>query len=178
MRPWIVLACWMAAPASHANAADGVLGVYLLVGRAHVQVSPFSAGDHPVDMRVTVERAPSPGGVSLRLESRGHVCVLGASRSGSGVLELRTPASCIVEVSEPDARGRVNAQLRSGHGTLRGGRLTLVLRFDVGGDIAARVARTTFTLLQAEFTVPEGWTPALPVSGTITGTGSGARERS
>ena len=178
MRPWIVLACWMAAPASHASAADDLLGVYLLTGKAHVQVSPFPVRDHPGDMRVTVERATTPGRVSLRLDSRGHICVLGASRSRSGVLELSTPSSCIVEVREPDARGRVTAQLRSGRGTLRGGRLTLDLRFDVGGNIATRVARTTFTLLQAEFTVPEGWTPALPVSGTITSIGSGARQAS
>jgi hypothetical protein len=178
MRRWIVLACWVAATASQASAADDVHGVYLLVGKAHVQVSPFPVRDHPWDMRVTVERAPAPGRVSLRLESRGHACVLGATRSGSGVLTLSTPASCIVEVREPDARGRVNAQLRSGIGTLRGGRLTLELRFDVGGNIATRVARTTFTLLQAEFTVPEGWTPALPITGTITSTGSGARQGS
>jgi hypothetical protein len=178
MRPWIVLACWMAAPASDARAADGVLGVYLLVGKAHVQVSPFPASDHPGDLRVTVERTPTPGRVSLRLESRGHACVLGASRSGSGVLELSTPASCLVEVREPDARGRVNALLRSGHGTLRDGRLTLDLRFDVSGNIATRVARTTFTMFQAEFTVPEGWTPTVPVRGTVTSGGSGARQGS
>ena len=69
------------------------------------------------------------------------------------------------------------AQLRSGSGSLRDGRLTLDLRFDVSGRISTRVARRTVTLFQTEFTVPEGWTPAVPVQGTVTSHGSGARER-
>jgi hypothetical protein len=152
--------------------------VFVLTGSARVQVSPFPAGDHPAEMRVTLDQARKPGHVSVRLESRGYTCVLDASRSGSGVLDFSTPATCPVDVSRPDARGRIDAQLRSGRGTIHGDRLTLDLRFDVSGRIATRVERTTFNVFGAEVVVPEGWTPAAPVRGTVTSSGSGLRQRS
>jgi hypothetical protein len=151
--------------------------VFVLTGSARVQVAPFPAEDHPGEMRVTVDQARTAGHVSVRLETRGHSCVLDASRSGAGVLEFTTPATCPVEVSGPDARGRIDARLRSGRGTVRGDRLTLDLRFDVDGRIATRIARTTFHVLGAEVVVPEGWTPAAPVRGTVTSSGSGMRQR-
>ena len=152
--------------------------VFVLTGMARVQVAPFPAGDHPGDMRVTLEQTRTPGHVSVRIESRGYACVLDASRSGTGILEFSTPATCPVEVRHPDARGHIDAHLRSGHGTVKDGRLTLALRFDVSGRIATRFSRTTFTVLGAEVVVPEGWTPAAPVRGTVTSSGSGPRERS
>jgi hypothetical protein len=152
--------------------------VFVLTGNAHVQVAPFPAGDHPGEMRVTLTGARTPGHVSVRLESRGYSCVLDASRSGSGALEFSTPATCPVEVSRPDARGRIDAQLRSGRGTVRDGRLTLELQFDVSGRIATRIARTSFMVLGTEVVVPGGWTPAAPIRGTVTSSGSGTRQKS
>ena len=152
--------------------------VFVLSGMARVQVAPFPAGDHPGDMRVTLEQARAPGHVSVRIESRGYTCVLDASRSGRGVLEFSTPALCPVEVRGPDARGHLDAHLRSGRGTVKDGRLTLDLRFDVNGRIATRIPRTTFSVLGTEFVVPEGWSPAAPVRGTVTSSGSGTRQKS
>jgi hypothetical protein len=152
--------------------------VFVLTGSARVQVAPFPAGDHPGDMRVTLEQARAPGHVSVRIESRGYTCVLDASRSGSGILEFSTPALCPVEVRRPDARGYLDAHLRSGRGTVEDDRLTLDLRFDVNGRIATRISRTTFHVLGNEFVVPEGWSPAAPVRGTVTSSGSGARQKS
>jgi hypothetical protein len=153
--------------------ADGALGVYLVPTRATVALSPFPAAEQSSDVRVTLGRAATPGHVSVRLESRGHACDLDAVRSRNGDLEFPTPASCPVDIRHPDARGQVEARLRSGRGSLRDGRLTLELRFDVSGRISTRVARRTVTLFQSEFTVPEGWTPAVPVRGTVTSRGSG-----
>jgi hypothetical protein len=152
--------------------------VFVLTANARVQVAPFPAGDHPSEVRVTLNQVRTPGHVSVRLESRGYSCVLDASRSRSGVLEFSTPATCPVEISHPEARGRIDAQLRSGRGTVLGDRLTLDLRFDVNGRIATRIARTTFNLLGTEVVVPEGWTPAAPVRGTVTSSGSGTRQKS
>jgi hypothetical protein len=152
--------------------------IFVLTGSAHVQVAPFPPGDHPGEMRVIVDQARTPGHVSVRLESGGYSCVLDASRSGSGTLEFTTPATCPVDVARPDARGRIDARLRSGRGTVRDGRLTLDLQFDVNGRIATRIPRTSFTLLGTEFVVPEGWTPAAPVRGTVTSSGSGTRQKS
>jgi hypothetical protein len=80
-----------------------------------------------------------------------------------------------VEVRNPDARGHIDAPLRSGRGTVRGDRLSVELQFDVSGRIATRYSRTTFTVLGTEVVVPEGWTPAAPVRGTVTSSGSGTR---
>jgi hypothetical protein len=152
--------------------------VFVLTGNAHVQVAPFPAGDHPGEMRVTLTGARTPGHVSVRLESRGYSCVLDASRSGSGILEFSTPAICPVEVRRPDARGHLDAHLRSGRGTVKAGRMTLDLQFDVNGRIATRISRTTFHALGTDFVVPEGWSPAAPVRGTVTSSGSGMRQES
>jgi hypothetical protein len=116
--------------------------------------------------------------VSVRIESRGYACVLDATRSGSGVLEFSTPAACPVDVRHPDARGHVDANLRAGRGTVRDGRLSLDLKFDVSGRIATRFSRTTFSVLGTEVVVPEGWTPAAPIRGTVTSSASGTRQRS
>jgi hypothetical protein len=155
---------------------DGALGGYLLNATSQVRVSPFPASEQPGEVRVTLERARTPGHVSVRLESRGYTCVLDAARSRSGDLEFSKPASCPVEVRRTDARGRIDAQLQSGHGKVRDGWLTLDLRFDVSGKISTRVSGRTFTLFQTEFSVPEGWTPAVPIRGTVTSGGSGPRQ--
>ena len=175
---WILLAAGAPPPALGASKADGALGAYELTTTALVRITPFPASEQPGEVRVTLERGFTPGHVSVRLESRGYACVLDASRSRGGDLVFSLPASCPVNVRQPEARGRVDARLQSGRGTVRDGWLTLELRFDVAGSISTRVARRTYTLFQAEFTVPEGWTPAVPVRGTVTTAGSGARQRS
>jgi hypothetical protein len=152
--------------------------IFLLSGSARVDVSPFPSGDHPGEMRVTLTPGARPGHVSLRLESDGYACILDAERSADGVLDLSVPATCSVDVSRKDARGHVDATLRSGRGTLRGDHLTLELRFDVTGRIATRIARTRLNVLGAEIVVPEGWTPAAPVRGTVASRGSGSRKGS
>ena len=169
------LAFGLAAPALPGVAADGSLGVYSMKGSAHLRVSPLPEGDHPVELKATVERGRTPALVTVRLESQGHACVLDASRSGNGALEFSTPAGCPIDLRDPDARGLVTAQLRSGRGTLQGGRLTLDLRFEVDGQVATRVPRTSFTLFDAAITVPEHWTPPVPVKGTLGGRVSGVR---
>ncbi|MBS1109126.1 MAG: hypothetical protein H6Q88_1118 [Anaeromyxobacteraceae bacterium] len=172
----LLLAIGFAPPALGVSTVDGGLGGYLLNATSQVRVSPFPASEQAGDVRVTLERARTPGHVSVRLESRGYSCVLDAARSRSGDLAFSTPASCPVDVRRPDARGRIDAQLRSGHGKVRDGWLTLDLRFDVSGTISTRVSGRTFTLFQSKFTVPEGWTPAVPIRGTVTSGGSGARQ--
>ena len=157
---------------------DGALGAYVLNGTAKVRVTPFPAREQPGEVRVTLEPGRTPGHVSVRLESRGYSCVLDAARSRSGDLVFSLPATCPVDVRETEARGRIDAHLQSGQGRVRDGWLTLDLRFDVSGKISTRVARRTVTVFQAEFTVPGGWTPSVPVRGSVTSGGRGARLRS
>jgi hypothetical protein len=159
-----------------ASTDDAMLGTYLVRGRADVQVSPFPASDQPGDMKVTLGRSRTPGRVTVGIESRGYACALEASRSSSGALELVTPATCSLDIRDPDARGHVDARLRSGRGSVRDGRLSLDLRFDVDGRVSTRVPRTRFSVFDTEFTVPESWTPSVPLRGTVSSKGSGARK--
>ncbi len=153
-----------------------VAAVFVLSGSARVDVAPFPAVDQPGEMRVTLTPGARSGHVSLRLESNGYSCVLDAARSRDGNLDLTVPATCSADVSHRDARGHLDATLRSGRGTLHGDHLTLELRFDVSGRIATRVARTKLQVLGTEIVVPEGWTPAAPVRGTVSSRGSGSRQ--
>jgi hypothetical protein len=145
-------------------------------GSAHVQVSPFPTHDQPGDMRVTIERAGARGQLSVRLTSRGHTCLFGATRAPGGAFDL-APASCRIDVKDPDARGTVEAQLRSGHGALQGDRLTLELEFDVSGRVATRVPRALLEMLGPGVAGPEGFSPPVPVSGTVSSRASGGRLR-
>jgi len=171
----LVVAAWVIVSALAADAQDAGFGTYRLVGHARVQVSPFPMQDQPGDVKATVEPTGEAGRVSVRLESQGYTCVLTASRTKGSALEFSTPAHCAVDVREPDARGRVDARLRSGHGSLRDGRLALELVFDVSGNVATRMARPRLNLFGADVVVPEGWTPAVPVSGTVSSSASGQR---
>jgi hypothetical protein len=157
---------------------DAVYGTYLVRGRADVQVSPFPSSDQPGDMTVTLGRSRTAGRVSVGIAARGYTCALEASRSSAGALELLTPATCSLDIRDPDARGHVDARLRSGRATVRDGKLSLDLRFDVDGKVSSRVARTRFTVFDTEFTVPEAWTPSVPLRGTVTSKGSGSRRES
>jgi hypothetical protein len=159
-----------------ASKDDAIFGTYQVRGRADVQVSPLPASNQPGDMTVTLGRSRTPGRVSVGIEARGYTCALEASRSSSGAIDLLTPATCALEIRDPDARGHVDARLRSGRGTLRDGRLSLELRFDVDGKVSTRVARTRFSLFDVEYEVPEGWTPSVPVRGSVTSRGSGPRK--
>ena len=159
-----------------AGREDAMYGTYLVRGRADVQVSPFPSSNQPGDMTVTLGRSRTPGRVSVKIEARGYSCALEAGRSSSGALDLVTPATCSLVIRDPDARGHVDARLRSGRVTVRDGTLSLDLRFDVDGKVSTRVARTRFTLFDTEFTVPESWTPSVPLRGSVSSKGSGARK--
>lgn len=173
---WLVLSYCATLPAFHAQAED-VRGAYLLHGDAHVQVAPFSTGDYSGAVKATIERVGGPKRISVRLESHGYACVLRASCAASGSIVFSTPARCAVEISQPDARGSIEARLRSGRGTLMNGELALDLKFEISGNIAVRVPESTFRLLDAEITVPESWTPAMEVRGGVAARGRGTRQR-
>jgi|OpeIllAssembly_1097287.scaffolds.fasta_scaffold189162_3 hypothetical protein len=151
--------------------------VFVLSGSARYDVQPFPPGEQAGKMRVTLEPGSQAGHVSVRLEAMGHACVLDASRSRDGALAFTIPAACAVDLNDPDARGHVDARLRSGKGTVRGDRLTLELSFDVAGRVATRMERTTLNVLGAAVVVPEGWSPEVPIQGTVTSKGTGVRQR-
>jgi hypothetical protein len=173
---WLSAAAMAGAPLV-ARAEDPLTGIFLVRGSAHVQVSPFPTHDQPGDMRVTIERTRTPGRLSLRLTTRGHSCVVGATRAASGALDFPAPASCRIDVKDPDARGTVEARLRSGRGSLGGEKLSLELEFEVSGSVATRLPRALLEMLGPGVGGPDGFSPPVPVSGTVVARASGGRYR-
>ena len=176
--PWsaAVLALLGAAVALSTSGAKGLSGTYEVAGTAHVSVSPFPARDFPGEMTATLSRASGPGALSLRLEARGYGCTLQVQAASDGSLQFPVDARCPVDVAQPDARGHLDAQLRTARGRVAGDTLELALQFDVTGSIQMRIPPRTIHILGAEMQSPATWAPAAPVQGTVAASGQGSRK--
>lgn len=161
-----------AGPPSAAG-TQGLAGKYQLAGTAHVSVSPFPAHDYPGDMTATLSRAPSS--LSLRLEARGYACTLQVRADQDGALEFPEGETCPLEITEPDARGHLDAQLRMGRGRVVDGALELALQFDVKGNIQMKIPSKTILIFGKEIHSPATWAPGAPVHGTVSASGHGQR---
>lgn len=149
-------------------------GRYALHGTVHVDAAALPGRDGSADFDVVVAPGAAPDGVRLRAASRGYTCEL-AARLRGGELAFDGGQACAVDVDEPDARGHVDARLRSGRGRLAGGALQLDLAFDLSGALSTRVAGQRVNVLGREVALPEGWTPKLPVRGALTTSATGQR---
>src|ERR687886_139838 len=67
-------------------------------------------------------------------------CDLAAQLRAGGDLALEPGQACAVDVAEPDARGHLDARLRSGRGHAGEAALELDLAFDVSGALSTRIA--------------------------------------
>jgi hypothetical protein len=158
------------------SGSEDIAGKYKVAGTAHVAISPFPTHDYPGEMSATLSRSSAPDAFSLRLEARGYACTLQIRVTSDGLLHFPDGATCPFDVSQPDARGHVNAQLRAARGRIVGTRLEMELRFEVNGSIQLRIPSRTIRVLGAEFQTPATWAPTAPVRGTAAANGSGARQ--
>ena len=137
--------------------------------RAQVRVRASPVLDRDVDGEAVATISPAAAGMlRVRLESSGYACELEARRSGEGDLAFAPGQRCASDVSEPTARGRAEATLRSGSGRLSGDRLALELAFDLAGTMSLQLEGRTMEVLGQTVELPAGWTPALPLRGTAT----------
>jgi len=171
----ITIALLGAGPLPSTSAPEGILGKYELAGTAHVSVSPVAAHDYPGEMTVTLSRSSAPGSLSLRLVARGYGCTLQVRADQDGALEFPDGATCPLDITEPDARGHVDAQLRMGRGRAVHDRLELVLQFDVKGSVQMRIPSKTIRIFGKEIQSPATWAPSAPVQGTVAASGQGQR---
>jgi len=167
-----LLGLWSAPSTS---TADAIAGKYALAGTAHVAISPFPAQDYPGEMTATLSRSPALDTLALRLETRGYACTLQVRLAGDGSLQFTDGATCPLEVSQPDARGHVDAKLRVARARVVDKRLEMNLQFDVNGSIQLWIPSRTIRILGAEVQTPATWAPSAPVHGTVTADGHGLR---
>ena len=162
--------------APRTSGSEDIAGKYKVAGTAHVAISPFPTQDYPGEMTATLSKSSAPDAFSLRLEARGYACTLRIRGASDGSLYFPDGAICPFDVSQPDARGHVNAQLRAGRGRVVGTRLEMDLQFEVSGSIQVWIPSRTIRVLGAEFQTPATWAPTAPVRGTAAASGSGARQ--
>lgn len=156
--------------------ADSRADTYPLRGTAHVSVSPFPTREEAGELTAVLSKRSAPGRLAIRLESRGYACTFEASMSDDGSIQAPSPATCPVEVAQSDARGHLELRLRSLRGTLRGDTLSLQLELDVSGNLQLHVPATTLRAFGLEVPIAARWAPAVPISGHISGSGSGLRK--
>ena len=140
-----------------------------------MSISPFPARDYPGEMTATLSRSSAPGAFSLRLDARGYACTLQVRADKEGSLQFLQGATCPLDITQPDARGHVDAQLRNARGRVVDDRLELALQFDVKGSIQLRIPSKTIRIFGAEFQSPATWAPSTPVHGNVAASGQGQR---
>jgi len=162
----------MASP-SDLPASDA--GRYALHGTSHVAGTSLGARVVAADLLAEVGPGRSASEVRVKLVWHAYRCELTA-QIAAGDLAFPDGQTCLIEVLEPEARGRVEARLTSGRGRLQGGELELELSFEVAGALQTHLAARRVTVLGTELEVPDAWMPELPVSGRVTSSARGRRE--
>jgi len=170
---WAALGWAGAARPSDLPAGDA--GRYGLHGTSHVAGTGLPARDVAADLLAEVGPGRSANEVRVVLVWHAYRCELTA-QIAAGDLAFRGGQTCLVELLEPEARGRVEARLTSGRGRLQGGELELELGFELAGALQTHLAARRVTVLGTELEVPDTWMPEFPVSGRVTSSARGRRE--
>jgi hypothetical protein len=175
LAPGAALAWVLAASSALAapSAVDGRGGTYRMRGTARVDAASPLGGD--IDSRGdAVVRVGTGGTVHLRLASMGQACELAASIADDGALAFDAGQRCFFDLRD-DARGHVEARLRTGRGRLRDRHLSLDLTFDLSGAVALR---TSEAVQMMGVNIPPSWTPDIPLSGGAAVRAEGDRDES
>jgi hypothetical protein len=168
------LASAQAHAAPPAPARDDLGGTYRMEGTSRVDAVAPLGGDLEARGDAIVRTGPA-GAVRLRLAAEGQACELSAKRAEDGALSFDAGQRCAFDLREEDARGHVEARLRSGRGRLRDRRLTLDLAFDLSGAVAVKTAAKVQVF---GMEIPSAWTPEIPLDGAATVQVEGDRDES
>ena len=164
------LVCSCRAAAAPMSPRD-VGGTYRLHGTAHIAASPLPRRTVELHADAVLTPGPAPRRVRAHLAAEGYACDLVASLSDDGALVFEDGQRCAVVIQSPDARGHLEARVRSGRGQLRGDHLELDLSCELTGAV-----RLGGTMLGAD--VPGTWVPEVPVRGNARAAAEGDRDRS
>lgn len=172
---WIaVLALAAAAPPFR----DDVHGTYRLHGTARVSARPLPSREVEAHADAVLRPGAGPRDVRAHVAAEGYRCELDARVGEGGHLSFPAGQRCALDIDEPDARGRVEARLRSGGGRIGGGRLGLELSWDLSGSVRLRSEQRRIEVLGREIDVPGGWMPEVPVEGEAQVVVAGRRDAS
>jgi hypothetical protein len=150
-------------------------GRYVLRGTVRANTSLLPTREEAVEVLALVAAGDTQHDVRLHLRARGHACELRARVSRGGALALEPGQTCRIELDEPDARGHVDARLRSGSGRLDARSLSLDVAWDLAGSVSTQPgARVAVPGTSIEVPLPA--TPAVPVRGTVEAEATGTRE--
>lgn len=112
--------------------------------------------------------------VRIELTSGRYRCAL-AARVEANALALRPGQTCLLNLDEPAARGRVEARLRSGRGRLEGDVLVLEAAWDLAGEVSLGPGGQQVDVFGTTVQLPGA--AKVPVRGAAESTGRGARMR-
>ncbi len=141
--------------------AARIRGTYRMQGVAHVAALPAIERDVELHADAILEPGARAGEVRAHFAAQGHVCDLLARIDLAGALWFEAGQRCTIDVDYPDARGRIEARLGSGHGRLQGDRLALELSWELSGILSLGTT-----------------TPAVRVRGEARATAEGKRDES
>ncbi len=164
------------APMAQARPPEA-LGTYRLAGTARIAAGAALDRTVPVHADALLLPGAGPRDLLVRLGAEGASCDLMARLDDGGTLSFAPPQRCDVALRGPDARGHVDARLRSGRGRLRDDQLELETSWDLDGTVSFRSGGRV-QVLGSELVLPSGWTPELPVQGRAQASASGRRDRS
>ena len=172
--PGLLVVMALGAGARTVDTADPA-GKYQLAGTAHVSVSPFPTQEYPGEISATLSRRGADA-FALRMETRGYACTLPVVVAADGSVRFPDGATCPLDVSEPDARGHLEARLRTARGHVGADKLEMDLQLDVKGSIQLKIPSKTIRILGSAIQTPATWAPSAPMHGTVSATASGARK--
>ena len=179
IRVFLAAACVLAPAASPTAAADppaGASGTYRVRTSATARAPPVLEERFEREVEVTLAPERS-GAIRIRLESEQYRCELAGRISPGGEITFVPQQRCTLSVSEPAARGRVEARLESGNGRLRGEKLEIDVSWALSGATSLLVGGRTVEVLGRQMELPGTWMPEVPLRGTVRATGSGTRIR-
>ncbi len=157
-----------------ASTPESVRGTYRLHGTARLALGSILNRDAELHADAILDRGHGVREVRVHVAAEGYGCDLLARLDAGGTLTFPDDQRCAVTVASPDARGRLDAHLRSGRGRIQDGHLALELSGDVEGTLSRKAGGVR--VLGQE--VPATWTPDLPVRGDIEATAEGDLDRS
>ena len=136
-------------------------GTYRLHGAARMNAGPILPSE--VEVRADVILRPGAGERSMvaLVRSMGHVCDLTARLADDGTLTFAPGQVCLFQLDSPEAEGRVESRLQSGHGLVTAGTLVLDMAWQLSGSVR-----------------PSPWSPLIPLHGTARTSGKGWRDNS
>jgi hypothetical protein len=157
-----------------ASTPESVFGTYRLHGTARLALGPMFERDTELHADAIVDRGDGGRDVRVRVAAEGYACDLLARLDAMGTLTFADDQHCALTVASSDARGRLEARLRSGRGRIKDGHLQLELSGGIEGALSRRAGGGH--VLGKE--LPATWTPEVPVRGGVEASAEGDLDRS